>query len=264
MRSSRRAMCRSGSVRRQPRLALRLVHPLQLLRRPGQQNHDLPVPPHHGVDVLARRAAIGVFHHLRAVQPSACFALFGGIAMRRAAKRLYIAARMSLSRCSRSPSAAPTASRVRSSSVGPSPPREHHNVRPRNRSLRRTGQVRQVVPDDGLERHLHAKLVQLRRQVERVGVLPERRQHLRPGSNNLSNHGLFVPSSRPEPRSGEVEGPPHFALALAAVKPAVFPQYPKPHGTARPWSPAPRIHPPETPAPPGCSPKPPAKPRAPA
>ena len=53
---------------------------------------------------------------------SACCELFSGIWMRRSAKRLYISATRLWSRFNSMPSAAATASRVRSSCVGPRPP----------------------------------------------------------------------------------------------------------------------------------------------
>ena len=201
----RRAMCRSGSVaaRRERHSASNIGS--SSLGGPGSRMTILRWRP-TTVSMYCPGAlplALGITSAPSIT--SAWRALFSGIFMRRAAKRLYIAVRISALRRSPTPSAAAAAWRVRSSSVGPRPPEKITMSARSEGNPRRAGQVFQVVADDGLEGDRDAQLVEPRRQVERVGVLPEGRQHLRPGGNNLSNHALVLRRQ------------PHLALVLPAI-----------------------------------------------
>src|SRR5438105_13789992 len=53
-----------------------------------------------------------------------------------------------------------------------------------------------VIPHDGLKNDLHPELVQLFGEIQRIGVLAERSQQLRPDGNDLSFHGESLNHSR--------------------------------------------------------------------
>ena len=200
-----------GKRRRKARTALGLEHRLQLLGRAGQQDDDLAVASHHGVDVLPRRAAIGVGHHLRAVDHVGLARIVlrhlhapRGKALVHGGQNLRVAAQPHAQRRSRSLAREVVLGGAESAG-------EDHDVRALEGDARRAGQVFQVVADDGLEGHRDAQLVEPRRQVERVGVLPEGRQHLRPGGNNLSNHALVLRRQ------------PHLALPFPTIPSSISP-----------------------------------------
>ena len=122
MRNMRRAMCRSGSVAASRGLHSASYIGSSSLGGPGSRTTILRCRP-TTVSMYCPGALPLAFGITSAPSiTSAWRALFSGIDMRRAANRLYIAVRISASLRSPTPSAAAAASRVRSSSVGPSPP----------------------------------------------------------------------------------------------------------------------------------------------
>src|ERR1700734_586682 len=82
------------------------------------------------------------------------------------------------------------------------------------------GQMLQLVAGDRLELDRHAQLVQLFREVQRIGVLAVRREHLRPNRDNLRVHRSpgFTKESTNYDRS---------------VRPAAILQYPAPYDKSR-------------------------------
>ena len=117
----------------------------------------------------------------RTVAPSstsACFVLLGDIFHPRSAKRCSRRARISGSRRRVTPSASATASRVRSSSVGPRPPMKMRMSERKRPCCSGFDQATQIIADDALENYVNAQQVELLGEVERVGVHAEGREHL--------------------------------------------------------------------------------------
>ena len=99
------------------------------------------------------------------------------------------APRISGSRRSGTPSASATASRVRSSSVGPRPPLKI-TISERNSACWAAGdQMPQIVAHYGLEHYFDAQLVELFGEIERVGVHAEGSQQLGANGDDLRVHG---------------------------------------------------------------------------
>ena len=65
---------------------------------------------------------------------------------------------------------------------------EKQYVRPRHRGLSNAHNVFEVVADDCLESNFHSQTVQFFGEIKRVGVLPERSQHLRAHRDDLGIH----------------------------------------------------------------------------
>jgi hypothetical protein len=71
---------------------------------------------------------------------------------------------------------------------GAQPAHQHHDVRPAHRGADGPDQVLATVADDGLEMDGDAQLVQLLSQMEGVGVLAKRGQHLGTDGNDFRFH----------------------------------------------------------------------------
>ncbi len=74
------------------------------------------------------------------------------------------------------------------------PAGEDNDVGARDSGFRCVGQMLEVVADDGFEGDLHAQLIEPRREIERIGVLPEGGQHLRTGGDDICDHTSCLPS----------------------------------------------------------------------
>ena len=79
--------------------------------------------------------------------------------------------------------------------------REHDDIGALQSDARGVSEVLQVVADDGLEGHLHAELVEAGGEVERVGVLAMRCEHLGAGGDNFGDHDLDWMIRAPVPQN---------------------------------------------------------------
>ena len=70
---------------------------------------------------------------------------------------------------------------------------EEDDVGAGDRDAGGSGEVIEIVADDGLEGDLDAEIVELGGEEERVGVLPVRREHLGAGCDNFCLHRAVVP-----------------------------------------------------------------------
>ena len=194
MRSTRRARKRAEELRRGVGGTSSSKSGFELLGRPGEQDEDLAVVPSaadDGVEPLPGSTAVGVgqqVRRLRGPRPACgCWPAWpcGG---RRSgpAEREHVSASVSRLRSS----ASATHSRVRSSSVGPRPPESMTMSARRSAIWMASTRCRAIVADDGLEGDGDAQIVEARGEVEGVGVLAMRCEHLGTDGDDFSNHSL--------------------------------------------------------------------------
>ena len=161
---------------------------LQLLGRPGQQDDDARLAVEGGRKKLAGRAAVGVGQQRRTVEDVGLLGVVGrhgdaagGEALVQPGEQLVVGLHADAERGGNG-----LARQVVFG--GSEAAREHDDVGTGECDAGRAGKMRKRVADNGLEGYLHAQIVQLLREEERVRVLPERRQHFGAGGDNFSDH----------------------------------------------------------------------------
>ena len=184
----RLAMWRAGHDLAQAGQALGVKERLALGGRAGNEHDELAMALEGGVKPLAGSGAVGVGENGCAGEQVGLLEVVAGHGDAPVAARAARAATWVPSRRSLMSRASATASRVRSSSVGPRPPMRTRMSMRRERGADGVDEVLSAVADDGFEGDGDADLVELLGEIEGVGVLAEGGEHLGADGDDFGFH----------------------------------------------------------------------------
>ena len=202
-----------------------IEHRLQLARRAGQQHHDAARVPAACVDEQARRGAVGIVQHDRPLRHLGLPPVHVRHRQVRAARSAPGSSPRSPRRSSiGSPSTSATTSRVRSSSVGPSPPVRTMTSERSSAWRNRPARSLAIVADDGLDAQVDAERRQPVGEEERIGIGARGSEQLGADGDDFSGarsmrHGSSPAAATSAHRSARFAYTPAIASSAMMPKP---------------------------------------------